>query len=251
MNIHQKMTAHNTPFALRLLCIIAGCGLCGLAACDSGDIYPAPKHIEEVQVSVNAAFCFQNPDAFPENYRIVWGAFVGESPFPLAFEEAAKPAGNTWRAAPLQALPKYATHMALALATRTDNRVKFVFGQYPLAAEMNIADTIDLASFGRVQAQVFTPQCIQCHGAGERIAANLDLTEGKAYADLVGKPSQADNSPKPRVTKNNLESSFLFDVLTTAPPSVTTNHTTLSTLTPDDTALIRAWIMNPNPDPNE
>lgn len=220
-----------------------------LAACDSGDIYPEKKHIEEMKMSVKASFHFENGEAFPQNYRIVWGAFIGTSPYPLACEVVSAPAAESWQAAPLQSVPKGTSYMALALVEKTENKAKFIFKKFPLdnsSTEMNLSETVDLASFERVQAQIFTPQCIQCHGAGG-LAAGLDLTEGNAYANLVGVPSQADNSPKNRVTKHNLQNSFLLDVLTTRPATITTNHITLSTLdADDDIALIRTWIMNRN-----
>ncbi|GHT71181.1 hypothetical protein FACS1894155_01070 [Bacteroidia bacterium] len=220
-----------------------------LISCDSGDIYPEEKRIEEMKMSVNAVFHFENDEAFPQNYRIIWGAFVGTSPYPLVCEVVGKPTAKTWRAASLQTVPKGTTHMALALVEKNENKVKYVFKKFfpdNSSTEMNISETIDLATFERVQAQVFTPQCIQCHGAGG-LAAGLDLTEGNAYSNLVGVPSNADNSPKNRVTKYNLQNSFLLDVLTTRPPTVTTNHTTLSTLDAnDDVNLIRTWIMSEN-----
>jgi hypothetical protein len=178
---------------------------------------------------------------------MIWGAFVGTSPYPLAFEAAEKPAAKTWNASPLQTVPRGTTYMALALVEKNEDRATFIFRKFPLdyaATEMNLSETIDLATLERVQAQVFTPQCIQCHSAG-RLSAGLDLTEGSAYANLVGVPSEADNSSKNRITKYSLQNSFLLDVLTTRPATVTTNHTTLSTLDAiDDVNLIRAWIMS-------
>jgi hypothetical protein len=220
-----------------------------LAACDSGNIYPEEKRIEEMKMNVHAVFHFENSGAFPQNYRVIWGAFVGTSPYPLAFETVGKPSGTTWKAASLQTLPTGTTYMALALTEKTENRAIYIFKKIPLdnfSTEMNISETVDLAIFERVQTQVFTPQCIQCHGAGG-LAANLDLTENNAYANLVNVPSHPDNSPKNRVTKHNLQNSFLLDVLTTRPATITTNHTTLSTLDADDDVnLIRTWIMSEN-----
>lgn len=219
-----------------------------LVCCDSGDIYPEQKRVEEVEVRVEARFDFENMQAFPQNYRIVWGAFVGTSPYPLAFEVATKPATGTWQAATLQTVPRGTTHMALALLDRVEDKARYFFHRVPLGGdgELTVDGTVDLAPFARVQAQIFTPQCIQCHGAGG-LAAGLDLTEGNARANLVDAPSQPDNSPKMRVEKYSLQNSFLLDVLTLRPATITTNHTTLSSLDAvDDIELIRAWITSPN-----
>jgi hypothetical protein len=229
-------------FGVYILCAVA------FASCDSGDIWPEQKIVEETTVDIRADFRFENADAFPVNHRVVWAAFVGTSPYPLAFEVAQKPASGTWNATTLKTVPRGTTHMALALVDATTDKAEFVFRSFPLSATgaMSLSETIDLATFERVQAQIFTPQCIQCHGAGG-LAAGLDLTDGNARANLVGVPSQADNSPKNRVTPHSLTNSFLFDVLTSRPATVTTNHTTLSTLdAEDDIALVRAWIMSDN-----
>lgn len=219
-----------------------------LASCDSGDIYPEKRHMEEIHINIQATFRFENTEAFPHNCRIVWGAFTGTSPYPLTFETV-KPSGDTWNATPLQTVPRGADHMALALVDRNENRTRYVFGEFRLdntAPDMNIAETVDLATFDRIQAQVFTPQCVQCHGAGG-VAAGLDLTEGNAYAQLVGVPADAGNSAKDRVAKHSIRNSFLIDVLTSRPETVTTNHTTLSTLdADDDVQLIGTWIMSDN-----
>ena len=47
-----------------------------------------------------------------------------------------------------------------------------------------------LSNFSEIQNQVFTPSCATagCH-AGESLQANLDLTEGNAYDNLVNKTS--------------------------------------------------------------
>ncbi|MDR0874229.1 MAG: hypothetical protein LBN27_12315 [Prevotellaceae bacterium] len=218
-------------------------------SCDSGDIYPEEKKIEEMNLRVNADFQFENPDAFPQNYRIVWGAFIGTSPYPLSYEAVEKPAVGARFIAPLYAPPKGAEYMALALVEKNENKSIYTFKKFPLdnsATEMNIKDTVDLAPFARVQAQIFTPQCTRCHGDGG-LSAGLNLTDGNAYANLVGVPSKADNSPKNRITKFSLQNSFLLDVLTTRPETVATNHTTLTTLDADDDVnLIRAWIMSEN-----
>ncbi len=220
-----------------------------LVSCDSGDIYPEEKRMEETDMNISAVFHFENSEAFPQNYRIVWGAFVGTSPYPLTFEEVGKTSGKTWNAMPLKTVPQGTSYMALTLVEKNENKAKYIFRKFPLentSTEMNISETVDLATFERVQAQVFTPQCIQCHGAGG-FAARLDLTEENAYANLMNVPSQEDNSPKNRVTKYSLQNSFLLDVLTDRPATITTNHTTLTTLDADDDVnLIRAWIMSKN-----
>ncbi len=216
-------------------------------SCDSGDIYPEEKKKEEININVDATFKFANLDAFPQNYTIVLGSFIGTSPYPLSSQTITKPSGDGTIHISLSKLPKGTTYLALALMEKANNKKRHIFYNYPVSGiseNIVINETINLASFARVQEQVFTAQCIQCHGAGG-MAAGLNLTEGHAYGMLVERPAREDNSPKNRVTKYSLQNSFLLDVLTEVVPTVTTNHTTLSTLDPvDDINLLKVWIQS-------
>ena len=65
------------------------------------------------------------------------------------------------------------------------------------AAQLAAADTIrfdagnvDASMFGAIQQNVFNTTCANCHGASSTAAAGLYLTEGRARAALVGRPSK-------------------------------------------------------------
>ena len=215
-------------------------------SCDSGDIYPEKIVYEEINIHVDASFNLLNLNAFPsEDYQVVFGAFIGTSPFPLSYETLTKPENNNKVSILFDKLPKGTTYLSLALLNKVDNKKIYSFYQYPVNAEtkeVNINETVNLATFSRVQEQVLTPQCILCHGFGGK-AANLDLTVENAYENLFNTPANESNSPKNRVTAYSIQNSFLLDVLSENVPTVTTNHTTLTTLkTESDISLIRAWI---------
>lgn len=214
-------------------------------SCDSGDIYPENPKVEEVDINVNATFQFSNLDAFPKNYDIVFGSFIGTSPYPLSSKVITKPDNSTSVTISLSKIPQKTTYLSLALIEKVGNKKRHSFFQYPISGaseNIEISETINLATLERIQNQIFTPQCIQCHGAGGT-SAGLDLTEENAYRNLVGVASKEDNSPKNRVTEYNLQNSFLLDVLLENVSTVSTNHTSLSTLDPDDDInLLKAWI---------
>ena len=42
----------------------------------------------------------------------------------------------------------------------------------------------------QLQRNVFTPRCAGCHGLSSYAAAGVNLTEGKTYDNIVGKPSR-------------------------------------------------------------
>lgn len=84
--------------------------------------------------------------------------------------------------------------------------------------EINIQDvlslpkkTITFTTYSRIQKQIFTSKCLVCHGNSEKIAANLDLRADKSYELLVN--VQAKNSEKLRVKPNDVDGSFLIQVM--------------------------------------
>lgn len=50
--------------------------------------------------------------------------------------------------------------------------------------------TVDASMFGAIQKGFLNTTCVNCHGASNHSAAGLDLTEGKAFADMVGVDSK-------------------------------------------------------------
>ena len=69
---------------------------------------------------------------------------------------------------------------------------------------------IQLSKFTELQKNIFTPSCATegCH-AGSNLQANLDLTEGKAYTNLVNKQSLLFPSSK-RVVPGSKEQSLIY-----------------------------------------
>ncbi len=97
---------------------------------------------------------------------------------------------------------------------------------------------IDIASYDRIQHQVFDNYCAACHGAGDKAAAGLYLTEGKSFTNLVNEKSTLSTSKK-RVEPGMPSYSFLIDILTG--DIVNYNHTDV--LPQDElVTLIKTWI---------
>lgn len=122
-----------------------------------------------------------------------------------------------------------------------------------LAACATGGDTADTATleptFTNVQAEVFTPSCgfSTCHGQGQG-SANLLLTEGAAYADLVGVLAEGDaNSGAPpegavRVVPGDAASSYLVTKLSGEGELVGDVMPDPAGLDADRLALVVAWI---------
>ena len=96
-----------------------------------------------------------------------------------------------------------------------------VGSQMPLNAEPLSVETIQAIKtwiqdgalgprLSSIQANIFTPNCIECH-SGESPSGGLNLEEGKSYASLV-EIKRRDN-PEIRVVAGNSGSSFLINKL--------------------------------------
>lgn len=72
-------------------------------------------------------------------------------------------------------------------------------------------DQVPQPIFSDIQAKIFSPSCAafsSCHSS-LGLAGRCDLTAGKAYADLVGRPSNT-NPAKTLVVPGHPEQSFLI-----------------------------------------
>ena len=78
-------------------------------------------------------------------------------------------------------------------------------------------ENLNLASFDRIQKQVFETSCIACHGGSTHISGNLNLTEDKAYAALVNVEAPLSPEKKKYVSPGNAEESYLIDILEGGP----------------------------------
>lgn len=216
-------------------------------ACDSGDIYPKEETPTENRTTATATFNFIHTKAFPSAYNIVLATYDGSSSYPLTSVVVAAPEEDKPVKLTMDNIQKQAKTVELCLNQKHGNKRIFSFYSFPLdnvkegSAITIPAQKIDLASFARIQQQLFTPQCIGCHGGNEKAAAGLFLTEGISYDNLVNHKSK--NSPKKRVLPHSVVSSFLIDVLTKG-DVVHFNHTDLSTLEEDDINLVKTWIVN-------
>ena len=72
--------------------------------------------------------------------------------------------------------------------------------------------TINASMFNAIQQGYLSTTCANCHGASNRTAAGLNLTEGKAYQAMVGVDSKKVEGKK-IVDPNDAENSVLHMVL--------------------------------------
>ena len=99
-------------------------------------------------------------------------------------------------------------------------------------------EAIQLITFNRVQKQVLN-NCVVCHGssAGD-IAADLNLTPGNSYENLVGITSYK-RPEMVRVYSGSAEFSYLISVLN---EDIDFNHAASSSASNEDIQLVMEWI---------
>ena len=233
-------TGHQKINQIRLFVI---CLFFGVAACDSGNIYPVdPETIKGF--TIDASFRLLNMETFPDkdSYDILFGTF-GDSDVPLVSKNISKPAGETVTVS-LSSVPEGSCSIRLSLA-RPGRQTFYTFYEMPLNGMPDIdmvipEQVVDLISYDRVQQQVFN-QCIVCHGAADGApAANLSLMPDDSYENLVNVRSTMNF--KNRVVPDSAEQSFLMDVLQEQAGLKYNHSTSISSLKANDIVLLKEWI---------
>ncbi|MDR1340877.1 MAG: hypothetical protein LBK58_12605 [Prevotellaceae bacterium] len=228
-------------FFLKILMGFAGLFL---LSCDSGDIYPE-KYERNDGITVSATFVFDNPETFPSDYLLIFGAFNDRQTTPVASVRIMKPKNQEPVNVSIDNLGDNVTSIMLCIANSGRLPVFSLFETDINVAGGNIAipeSKISLTSYERIQNLVFEQyNCVSCH-QGNTGARNLLLTADKSYNALVNIASSV-NPAKNRVTPSDTGNSFLLDVLTDADVVISQPHTGFVTRN-DDIVLLREWIKN-------
>ncbi len=106
--------------------------------------------------------------------------------------------------------------------------------------------TLDISMFNTIQQNYFNTTCANCHGASNRAAAGLFLTEGKSYKALVDIDSKKVEGKK-LVETNNASNSVLHMVLNQQTvEGISMDHRDLVSEKNEQTILplIDSWINN-------
>ncbi|MDR1594061.1 MAG: hypothetical protein LBS43_06195 [Prevotellaceae bacterium] len=221
-------------------------GLMFLFSCDSGDIYPKEYEHNE-GITAAATFVFDNPDAFPEDYPLIFGVFGDKQSIPLASVRIMKPKNNEPVKVSIDNISPDTKFLMLCM-TDLGRLSKFTLFEKDINIELAgdsivIPETnIKLVSYERIQNLVFEQYtCVSCH-QGTIGAGNLLLTADKSYNALVNKVSSK-NPAKNRVTPSDTGNSFLLEVLEDEDLGLTQPHTGFVTRN-DDIVLLKEWIKN-------
>lgn len=192
--------------------------LTSITACDEGRIYPETTATTEREgLVMRLKGNITGLDTWADGYSVVVAAFDATSPYALITKNLT---AEGQVEVTMNAIPQEATTVELCIIDRLRQRVATIE-----EAETNAtADprdtitldvgTIDVGMLAQLQRNLFTPRCAGCHGLSSHAAAGIDLTEGKTYGNIVGKPS-LHVSGKNIVEPGNYEESTLAQMLDT------------------------------------
>jgi hypothetical protein len=234
----------------RIVSNVLGLALFGLCACDDGRIYPETSSSAEGKTVVMEGV-LEGFDSWSSNYHVSIAGFE-EADDEYASVSKVITSSDIKDGKALVELSGIKDNVKLVRLCVLDRLRRHIVG----FKEVEISDatepvkmdvgTIDISMFNAIQQSFFNTTCANCHGASNRAAAGLFLTEGKSYQALVDVDSKKVEDKK-LVEINNANNSVLHMVLTQqSVEGISMAHRDLvsekneATLLP----LIDSWINN-------
>jgi len=215
-----------------------------VGACDDGKIYPSiPDESNGVKATLHARFV--GLEAWPDSYQLVLASYGEDTEIPLMSKQISLPSSESEEVSlTLNGLSENTKTIAISILTKGR---KLIYNIYTY----DIGDTtddillpislIDVASYERIQSQVFNNYCTACHGATEHAAANLYLTAGKSHSSLVNIKSSLSLTGEMLVDPEEANKSFLVKIL--EEDIINYNHTDVLPEA-ELIQLIETWINN-------
>lgn len=218
-----------------------------LSACDDGDIYNNVD-VDTSGRSVKLNAQVTGLSSWSEDYVIAIAGFEeGNEYASIAKEIKADENGNV--AMEMNNIPDKVSSVQFCVL----DRLRRYVATLKEADIEGIRDTIhmdlgtlDISMFNTIQQSFINTTCINCHGASNFIAAGLNLTEGKAFADMVGVDSKRVSGHK-LVAPGDANNSVFHMVLNNeSVEGITMNHFDLVSESNAKTLLpmIDSWINN-------
>ncbi|MDL2265448.1 cytochrome c [Parabacteroides sp. OttesenSCG-928-G07] len=184
--------------------------------CDDGRIYP--DELGEAEGGkATMRVVFKGQEAWPSAYMLVFAAFGEDEGMPVVSKIISQPSKeNAEVAVTLNGLSEGIKKVSIAV-TNKGRELVYAYYTFPIddpSQEVTLPiSEINLASYDRIQNQVFDSYCIRCHGAGNQAAANLNLTKDYSPESLINVPSALSGKGELLVTPQQADESFLVKVL--------------------------------------
>lgn len=190
-----------------------------LSACDDGSIPEKTVSAEHTGYTVKMTGTITGVDTWGSTYNLVLAAFSDDSEYAIVQQKVPTTAADGVNMT-IYDVDASATTLELC-ATDILRRRVLTITKMDITTDANPKDTvvlnvgdIDASMFAAIQSGVFNTTCAQCHGGSTTPAANLNLTAGNAYSNLVGVASpQVERGI--RVISGDAENSLLHKVFTT------------------------------------
>ena len=187
-----------------------------LSSCDDGRIYPESTILPEGR-SVTLTGELNGADSWSGGYRLSVSGFenADDEYADVSKVISASDLTDGKMTIELSGIKENITVVRLCILDRLRRHI-YSFKDIDVSAAsepvtVNVG-TIDVSMFNVIQQSFFNTTCANCHGASNRAAAGLYLTEGKSYEALVGTDSKK-VAGKKLVEANNVQNSVLHMVL--------------------------------------
>ena len=188
----------------------------GLAACDDGRIYPESVTLSEGK-TVQLEGVLNGLENWPGAYRVSIAGFEQTDDEYAAVSKVITSSDVVDGKVSIQ-LSGIKENISLVRLCVLDRLRKHIvtFKEVDVSkAEETVrmdVGTVDISMFNAIQLSYFNTTCANCHGASNRVAAGLYLTEGNSYKALVDVNSSKVEGRK-LVEPNNAAGSVLHMVL--------------------------------------
>lgn len=198
-----------------LLCLALGLGL---SACDDGSIPEKTTSTEHTGYSVKMTGSISGLDTWSSNkYNLVLAAFSDDSEYALVQQRVPTTAADGVNMT-IYDVDETAKTLELCVTDLLRRKV-VTLKSVDIATDATPSDTIlldvgniDAGMLAAIQAGVFDKTCAQCHGGSTSAAADLHLTSGNAYSNLVNVASTK-VAGGVRVIPGDAENSVLHNVV--------------------------------------
>ena len=159
------------------------------SACDDGRIYPETDILPEGR-TVLLEGSLEGLENWPADYRVSIAGFEGADDEYANVSKVISSSDviNGKVSVELSGIKENITLVRLCILDRLRKHiVSFKEVDISKADELVRMDvgTIDISMLNAIQISYFNTTCANCHGASNRAAAGLYLTEGKSYGSLV------------------------------------------------------------------
>lgn len=218
------------------------------AGCDEGRLYEDAVTTSGEGLNVSIIADIQNAGSWPATYTVSVAAFKNGSDYALISKSiGVKSAETGLYNITLSNLPEETNTIELCVVNRLGQRIATFYSLEPDGREnydISLQEVLDVNMFDVIQNNIFTATCANCHGASTFAAANLYLTDGKSFENLVGIESEKVGDDTLRVSPGSRSGSLLYRILT-EDLSQNWNYDHSTELTEYNLLeLIGAWIDN-------